>query len=81
MRTRDAVRFEHDLECQRFVAEHPGGATLDEVGQFFGGLSRERIRQIEIQALGKLRAAGVSLAVFRLPHRATWVDRMGETGV
>ena len=35
--------------------------TLDEIGQLFGGLSRERIRQIEAVALEKLRSAGAGL--------------------
>lgn len=48
------VPYELDEAVKRFVAEHPGGATLDEVGVAFG-VSRERIRQIENAALAKLR--------------------------
>lgn len=50
---REDTPWECDAAAQRFVAEHPGGATLDEVGEFFG-ISRERVRQIEVQALRKL---------------------------
>jgi hypothetical protein len=58
---RDGVPYEHDLRCQRFVAEHPHGATLEEVGVELG-VSRERIRQIEAVALRRLRKAAQRLA-------------------
>lgn len=73
------VPYELDRDCQRFIAEHQGGATLDEVGQFFG-VSRERVRQIEAQALAKLAEIRGELAAFRLPDRPSWVDRISETG-
>lgn len=36
------------------VDEHPGGLTHDAVGQLLGGLTRERVRQIEARALSKI---------------------------
>jgi hypothetical protein len=56
------TRFADDPEAISFVATHPGGGTLEEVGEMFD-LTRERIRQIEERALAKLvdrlRLAGV----------------------
>ena len=43
----------------RYGIEQEGDKTLEEIGQNFG-LSRERIRQIEVQALRKLRHAANS---------------------
>lgn len=43
----------------RYGIEQDGDKTLEEIGQNFG-LSRERIRQIEVQALRKLRHAANS---------------------
>src|SRR5579859_3601622 len=45
---------EQQVLRMRFGIDHPGGATLQDIGQAFA-LSRERIRQIEAQALSKLR--------------------------
>ena len=50
------TRFCDDPAAQAFVANHPGGATFEEVGVMFG-LTRERIRQIERRAFEKLRAS------------------------
>lgn len=56
------TRFHLDRVAQDFVAEHPAGATLEEVGEVFA-LTRERIRQIEAKAMrrlvARLRLAGV----------------------
>lgn len=44
-----------DAEFQRFLADHPSGASLDEVGRAFDPpLTRERVRQLEEIALRKL---------------------------
>jgi RNA polymerase primary sigma factor len=43
----------------RYGIEQEGDKTLEEIGQNFG-LSRERIRQIEVQAIRKLRHAATS---------------------
>jgi RNA polymerase primary sigma factor len=51
----------------RYGIEQEGDRTLEEIGQNFG-LSRERIRQIEVQALRKLRHAASSR------HLKTFVD-------
>lgn len=42
------------------VDEYPGGLTHDAVGKLLGGLTRERVRQLEAAALAKVRkrAAG-----------------------
>ncbi len=46
--------YEDDLWAQAFVAEHPDGATLEQVGLMFD-VTRERIRQIESVALRRLQ--------------------------
>lgn len=46
--------YDDDEACQRFVADHPNGATLGEIGALYG-VTRERIRQIEAAALRKLK--------------------------
>lgn len=48
------TRYTADAAAQAFVASHPGGATLETVAESFG-LTRERVRQIEEQALARLR--------------------------
>jgi RNA polymerase sigma factor (sigma-70 family) len=45
---------EQEVLKMRFGIDHPGDATLQDIGNTFA-LSRERIRQIESQALDKLR--------------------------
>lgn len=44
-----------DVGAQRFVAEHPDGASLYEIAEAMG-VSAERVRQIEEAALRGLRA-------------------------
>jgi RNA polymerase primary sigma factor len=45
---------EREILCLRFGIGHERGHTLDYIGRQYG-LTRERIRQIEINALGRLR--------------------------
>lgn len=47
------TRYAEDAAAIEFVETHPGGGTLEEVGELMG-LTRERIRQIEERALRKL---------------------------
>lgn len=49
------VPIERDLwaQCLAEVAREMGGFTLDEIGHLMGGLSRERVRQVEEQAMRK----------------------------
>lgn len=55
--------YSEDLVAQRFVEEHPDGATLEEVGHYFG-VTRERVRQMEVTAIEHLKKrcqlAGIS---------------------
>lgn len=46
---------ERDVLMQRFWGNDGDGKTLEEVGREMGGLSRERIRQVEIIAIRRLR--------------------------
>lgn len=52
--TWEMLPWTDDPWAQRFVEEHPGGATLSEVGGALG-ITRERVRQIEEVAMRKLR--------------------------
>jgi hypothetical protein len=60
--TWDVLPWEDDEWAQDFVARHPGGATLAEVGDALG-LVRERVRQVEETAMIKLRRAALRLDV------------------
>lgn len=59
---RQELPYSHDLAAQDFVAQHPEGATLEQIGAFFG-VTREWVRQLEARALEKLRA-GATLEGF-----------------
>jgi len=51
-----AIKQAGYLNCSFVAAEAGGEHTLDEVGDAMG-ITRERVRQIEVSALAKLRAA------------------------
>jgi DNA-directed RNA polymerase sigma subunit (sigma70/sigma32) len=51
-----------DESCSLDVADE-GGATLGRVGTVFG-LTRERIRQIEVIAIQKIQMRGIHLRIF-----------------
>lgn len=46
--------WEDHEEAQALVRENPGGMTLEDIGKAMG-ITRERVRQIESQALEKLQ--------------------------
>lgn len=48
------LEWEQHAEAREIVAKHPDGMTLEQVGNVLG-VTRERVRQIEAIALGKLR--------------------------
>ncbi len=49
----EALTWERDPWAQEFVVSHPGGATLEEIGQVLG-VTREAVRQIEERAIRKV---------------------------
>jgi hypothetical protein len=51
--------FDDDDKCWYVIACHPDGLSLDEIGQLIN-CTRERVRQIELTALRKLRALGIT---------------------
>jgi len=53
---------ELDVTCALDVAEE-GPKTLEEIGRIMGGISRERVRQIEQAALNALRSQGGNVLV------------------
>lgn len=74
----ESVRFVDDAEVQAWVAERPDGASLDEIGEFFG-VSRERVRQLESEAL---RSLAMRLALVGMREAPTndivcWCDGTG----
>lgn len=54
--TWDALPWEADQWAQTFVAEHPGGGSLQEVGDALG-MTREAVRQIEERSMRKIERA------------------------
>lgn len=50
--------YRRDVACQLFVATFRGGATLDAIAEAIG-VSRERVRQIEGEAIAKLQGLGL----------------------
>lgn len=75
--TWDALEYEHDQWAQDFVRRHPKGGTLDQVAASLG-ITRERTRQLEEQALAKLRHAGVCAHAL-LEQRGRGLDDDGDT--
>lgn len=60
--TWDLLEWEDDPGAQAFLAQHPGGATLEEVAAALG-VTRERVRQIEEIAMRKCRREAERLGV------------------
>jgi RNA polymerase sigma factor (sigma-70 family) len=58
------TRREREVVTLRFGLDHGESRTLDQVGAHFD-LSRERIRQIEVRAMAKLRHASCNNAALR----------------
>lgn len=52
--TWDGLVWERDPWAQAFVDAHPDGASLEEVGDALG-VTRERVRQIELIAMRKIQ--------------------------
>ena len=52
--------FEEDEACQQLIREHPNGMRLEQIGEALR-CSRERVRQLEAQAIRKLRRAGFNV--------------------
>lgn len=60
--TWELLAYADDPWAQTFVQRHPGGATLEEVGEVFG-LVRERVRQVEESAKRKFEHVAHALHV------------------
>lgn len=52
----DELPWEEDTEAQRFVADHPDGAGVEQIGKIFG-CTKQAVSQMEARALAKLREA------------------------
>ena len=62
---------ERDILILRYGLNKNGPMTLDEIGKGYG-LTRERIRQIEYKALGKLRHLRDLLIIFNINGINIW---------
>lgn len=60
---------ELEISCALDLAEK-GPKTLEQIGHIMGGISRERVRQIEQAALNALRAQGGEILIDFLEHSA-----------
>jgi DNA-directed RNA polymerase sigma subunit (sigma70/sigma32) len=80
----DLSPYEEDFAARVFVAMHPDGATLEQVGAVLD-VTRERIRQIEAAALRKLRATcqrmGIKLEDILRRRPAVDFDEIGYSVV
>lgn len=68
------TRWEDDPVCRYIVSEHPDGLPLEMIGELLGGISRERVRQIEERALRKV-AALLALDGVRDRDVLAWLGR------
>lgn len=75
--TWELLAYEDDPWAQDFVARHPGGGTLEEVGDALG-MGRERVNQIERRAIEKLRQAGGVELLRRLFRERCESDEDGD---
>ena len=48
------LEWEEHAEARQAVADHPDGMTLEQIGHLMG-ITRERVRQIEAQAIAKIQ--------------------------
>ncbi len=69
--------WDEDERAQYVVAAHPSGISLSELGSLIG-LTRERVRQIEFQAIGKLQRWAEANPAFRDELRDMLRRRMSE---
>lgn len=65
------IDYEDDPWAQQFVAAHPDGATLEQVGAALG-IVRERVRQLEESAIRKCRRAAQKLGAEALAVLEEW---------
>lgn len=65
------LAYHEDPWAQAFVAAHPDGATLEQVGAALG-IVRERVRQLEESAIRKCRRAAQKLGAEALAVLEEW---------